>query len=1016
MPRELDYTTDAVTGLQELLLAYLEAGAAGRPLDREQLLADHPELTSELATFFADYDGLTRLAGSLCGGPQSTEQTVAESASDDTEREVGPAVKAGALGDYELLEEIAAGGMGVVYRARQKSLNRVVALKMMPAGRGTRAVDLRRFRVEAEAAAQLDHPAIVPIYEVGEGDGQWFFSMQLVEGGSLDRHPARFRDDPAGAARLLATVARAVHYAHQRGILHRDLKPGNILLDARGQPHVTDFGLAKWMPVLDDGDEPGGLSLTQSGDLVGTPSYMAPEQAEPRNGRLTTAADVYGLGAILYALLTGRPPFRGETVFDTLLQVVQKPPEPPRALCPGVDRDLEIICLKCLAKDPAARYPSALALAQDLERWLAGEAIRARRAGPCERAWKWARRRPAAAALLAVSAAAALALALGGVWYNARLGDALEAATAQREEARREHQRAEANFRRAVDAVDRMVRRLDREELPHTPAVQAVRQAVLLDALEFYRQFLQEKSDDPAVRHEAGRAYRRAGEIYRLLGREQDAVRAYGQALELQDRLAGEFPARGAYRAEATATLDELGRLYQTLGRLERAEEAFRQALARWGPMLAAAPERPAYRQGLARAHEHLGELLRETGRSREAEKELRAALRLCERLAADFPQEPRYRQELAASHNGLGNLLAERGRLEPAAKSYRAALALCERLVAEAPAASEYRLELARSHRNLGVLLSIPLPTVPAPRGRQAEKELRQALALCERLAAEAPSAAEYRQELARCHTNLGLLFSRLRRPKDAEAALREGLRLREALAADYPAVPRYRQELARTQNHLGGLWRETGRSAEAEKAVRAARDLLQRLAAERPDMPAYRNDLGSTLTQLGLLAYDGGKLVSARERFEQALGHHQAALKANVGQPAYRRALFRTIPHLSDVLVELKDHAGLARAAEALYGGALRGPEVRYQAARLLARAVPLAEKDAALPEEQRQARASAYAGRAVEILRELVRHGLSGAPRLGHDPQLDPLRGRDDFRALLVQAGVKTAKADN
>jgi WD40 repeat protein len=419
--------------LQEALVACLEAVESGRPPDREKLLARYPDCAAELDEFLSGREQVDPVAApyrhvaAAAGGADTPPGLVA----DGTLPGTGTVCS---FGDYELLEEIARGGMGVVFRARQRSLNRTVALKMILTGQLASAAEVQRFKAEAEAAAHLDHPNIVPIYEVGEHRGRHYFAMKLIDGGSLAQQVERFRTDPRGATRLMAIVARAVHYAHQHGVLHRDLKPGNILLDARGEPHVTDFGLAKRF----EANKP----QTQSGALVGTPGYMAPEQAAGHKG-LTTAADVYGLGAILYELLTGRPPFKAETPLETLLQVVEREPERPRALNPAMDPDLETVCLKCLEKDARRRYGSAEALADDLERWSAGEPIEARPAGAWERTRKWARRRPALAALIAVSAGAALGVAILTSLFTLQLRGALEATRRQEEQAVNEKKLAE---------------------------------------------------------------------------------------------------------------------------------------------------------------------------------------------------------------------------------------------------------------------------------------------------------------------------------------------------------------------------------------------------------------------------------------------------------------------------------------------------------------------------------------------------------------------------------------------
>jgi WD40 repeat protein/predicted Ser/Thr protein kinase len=320
-----------------------------------------------------------------------------------------------AFGAYELIEEVARGGMGIVYRARQTQINRLVALKVMASGQFAAPDFVKRFRTEAEAVASLDHPHIVPIYEVGELEGQPFFSMKFVEGGSLAQRISNVQSPISNreTAELLAKLARAVHYAHQRGILHRDIKPGNVLLDAQGEPHLTDFGLAK----LVEKDS----TLTRTMAMLGTPSYMSPEQARGEAKQLTTAVDVYGLGAIFYELLSGQPPFAGGTTMETVRQVLEKEPRCPSAFKPGMDRDLETICLKCLAKETSGRYGSAEALANDLERWLRHEPILARPVAGLERFSKWVRRRPMAAALCAITLLAVTASVATLIRANVRI-------------------------------------------------------------------------------------------------------------------------------------------------------------------------------------------------------------------------------------------------------------------------------------------------------------------------------------------------------------------------------------------------------------------------------------------------------------------------------------------------------------------------------------------------------------------------------------------------------------------
>jgi hypothetical protein len=434
---------------------------------------------------------------------------------------------------YEVGRLLGQGGMGMVYEAHQLALNRPVALKVIRSGTFASASELLRFRHEAEAVAQLDHPHIVPIYEVVQRHGQPFFTMKLIAGQSLNKRLAGFVADPRSAARLVSTIAEAIHHAHQRGILHRDLKPANILLDEEGRPYVTDFGLAKRIDIDPD--------LTHSNLLIGTPSYMAPEQTTRVRGAISTATDVYGLGTILYVMLTGRAPFAGTTLAETLDLVRTQDPEPPSRLNPRVPRDLEVICRKCLEKEPGRRYPSALALSEDLSCWLRGEPILARPVGPVVRAAMWCRRNPliASAAALALALLAVIVGFVGVAWKW-----------------------READRRRAVsEAVSdlwtrRVLTRLD-SELDPLGRDQTVRD-LLDDAAAHLGGWLDGQPDVEAQVRE------RIGAAYLSLGHLSPAEKHLRRAIELDDMANGP---RGRVRLLAT------NQLATVLERTQRSDE-----------------------------------------------------------------------------------------------------------------------------------------------------------------------------------------------------------------------------------------------------------------------------------------------------------------------------------------------------------------------------------------------------------------------------------------------------------
>jgi tetratricopeptide (TPR) repeat protein/predicted Ser/Thr protein kinase len=923
----------------------------------------------------------------------------------------------GSFGDYELFGEVARGGMGVVYRARQKSLNRIVALKMILAGQFAGPDEVRRFRAEAEAVALLDHPHILPVYEVGDRDGRHFFAMKFVDGGSLAGAVKKLSGEPRAALELLVKVCKAVHFAHQRGILHRDLKPANVLLDRDGTPFVADFGLAKWL----EGDD----SQTMTGTVVGTPSYIAPEQARAERP-LTTAADVYSLGAILYELLTGRPPFRGDSTLATLQMVQEEDPVRPTDITPTLDRDLETIALKCLQKDPARRYGSAQALADDLNRWLRGEPIAARPVTASERAMKWARRRPAVAALTVALGVVTIASVIGLVGMFRQSEARRVEAEAQRDEAREQRQRTR-------QALDDMIGDQSLDWLTTQKKLLPEQRKFLERALAYYREFAAQAGSDDEARHLVARANHRVGRILGSLGQPAEAEVPLRRATELYAELAAADPTNAEYRKDLTNCHTGLVNILQSLDRHAEAEASCRAAVDLEEQLMAELPANPDRRKSLARAYHNLATTQKQRGQGAAAEPAYRKALDLESKLAAEFPKNSGYREDLARSYNNLAVLLEDLNRPTEAEAAYRAAIDVLDRLAADHPGVAEYRKLQAGARGNLGAMLD------DQDKRAAAEKEYRAAIAINERLAAEYPSLPLYRLTLATNHFNLANSFADAGRVREAEVDYRIAITLQEKLVADHPRTPEYRADLAASHVNLGiELAKIPERRADAEAAFRASLALAERLNAEHPTVPRYAYSVSHAYQRLGDMIDVEKQPQAALELFNKAIKAAEPFVRQTpdfVGRRVYRfslqgRAL--TLGVLGRHAEAVADWRALLAMCEAK-----NATSVRAQLADSLARSGDLAAARtaaatiAAAADASSQSCLTAAGGLAVAaaggspdaercaveaigLMRLAVAKGFVEFNQFLKEPDLAGIRGRVDFVAFLWDAadgaGVK------
>jgi len=740
------------------------------------------------------------------------------------------------FGNHDILGEIGRGGMGVVYRARQRTADRIVALKVVrrdllrSLASGTETGALDRFHHEVQAAARLDHENIVTVHEVGDVDGEPFFSMQYVEGHSLD-HVLRLGPLPGRqAATYIEPVARAVHEAHCAGILHRDLKPQNILVDSRtDRPLVADFGLAKLQESAEQ--------LTQTGDIMGSPPYMSPEQAQD-SSTVTALSDVYALGATLYHLVAWRPPFRAATGWETLRQVIDREPVPPRQLNPSIDKDLETICLKCLEKEPSRRYESALALAEDLRRFLDNEPIQARPIGTLERAVRWCRRNPVVAGLMASTAVAVIvalvAMLVGYVKTTAAL------------------KTAETGYRHARQAVNKFYTRVSEDKLLNQPGMQPLRQDLLQEALNYYQQFLKERGDDPTIQDELAMTHFRIGRITEQIDSPDVALASYRRALAAQQRLVTERP-------DDTVCLTGLGDTWSAIGgvlfnqrEFDEAREAHGKASEIRRRLADKVSEESEFQRTLANSRMNIGLVDMECGRLKDARSSFEDAQTLRRQILEKRTDCAETRRDLGIGYYNMANLslsMKERD-YEGAEKSFEEAISLFEGLLAEdeRDLANQYRL--AMCYRELANLHS------EQQQRAEARERYGQAFEHIEKLVQRNPDVPEYKADLAGLRINLGQLENDDGHPDAAIEAFRQAIDILQPLSQRYPGTARYRRDLVATHGAIMALEVASGDAQSALEHLRAARDELNWLTEAFPDDDDYRQKLQTTIQLLHDLA----------------------------------------------------------------------------------------------------------------------------------------------------------------
>jgi serine/threonine-protein kinase len=812
-----------------------------------------------------------------------------------------------------VLRPHARGGLGVVSIALDADLNREVALKQIQDRHADDPTSRARFLREAEITGGLEHPGIVPVYALGtDENGRPYYVMRFIKGDSLEAEIARYhasgpsrRDSgerSLGLRKLLRRLldaCNAVEYAHGRGVLHRDLKPSNIMAGRYGETLVVDWGLAKCVGRVDHGaasDEPmltpssgSGSSETVAGSAIGTPAYMSPEQAAGELDRLGPASDVYSMGATLYCILTGKPPFGGSSRNEVLDAVRRGEFPPPRKLDPSIPPALEAIGLKAMAREPGDRYASPLALTDDLERWMAGEPVSAHRESLSDRARRWARRHRTAV----TSAAAAMVVALVGLTVVLAVQGRANA------ELRRSYDRERARFDLAMDTINRFHTGVSEDFLLNQKEFETLRTKLLSGAKDAYARLLAllEGQPDRRSRRALATALFELGELTAKVGSRDEAIRVHRQSLLIRQALAAEPRSDAEARAEEGRSLWALGTIKNTTGDLDEALELLGRARTMSEALLERYPGDARFRRDLATSLVGIGNVLIKSGNLTEALTAYQHGRTTLERLISDDPGDTRSRNDLASAHNNSGTAQRELGNLTAALDSYKHALTIREELVADHPEATDFRNDLATTLVNLGTVLR--RTSEPA----KALESFERAIAIRDALVKEHPNITAIDKDLAYTHLSIGAFLKSTGETARALDSYRKARGILEALARKNPGVTEFQRSLARSYSSIADVVSMDGHSDQALEAYGRAQAVMESLNQKNPSVTEYQQNLGVVYNNTATLLELMGRRSEALAVHERTRAIGEALVRDHPNVPGHRDSLAVTLINIGNL-----------------------------------------------------------------------------------------------------------------